>query len=131
MLRKMKDETNGVPIVEFCGLRSKMYSCLLDDTSQWFRHGKDHRVKKTAKGIKRYRLKRLEHEEYVDELHNLIESCDDRVYEPHQVSFNTMKSRDHRIATIRQSKAGLCAFDSKSYLREDGISQYRFGHCNA
>jgi hypothetical protein len=28
---KFKDETAGVPIVEFCGLRSKMYSILLDD----------------------------------------------------------------------------------------------------
>ena len=38
----MKDETDGVPIIEFVGLRSKMYSLLLDN-------GKE---KKTGKGIK-------------------------------------------------------------------------------
>ena len=27
----MKDETQGIPISEFCGLRSKCYSILLDD----------------------------------------------------------------------------------------------------
>jgi hypothetical protein len=38
----MKDDTNGVPIVEFVGLRSEMYSVLLDDKKE----------KKTEKGIK-------------------------------------------------------------------------------
>ena len=38
----MKDETAGKPIKEFVGLRSKMYSLLVD--------GKE---KKTAKGIKK------------------------------------------------------------------------------
>ena len=39
-----KDETCGVPIVEFVGLRSKMYSILLADNS----------VKNTAKGIQQH-----------------------------------------------------------------------------
>ena len=38
---KFKDETQGIPICEFVGLRSKMYSIKLDDDSE----------KKTAKGI--------------------------------------------------------------------------------
>jgi hypothetical protein len=29
---KFKDETGGIPIAEFCGLRAKSYSILLDDT---------------------------------------------------------------------------------------------------
>ena len=41
VIGKFKDETDGVPIVEFVGLRSKMYSILLDT-------GKE---KKTGKGI--------------------------------------------------------------------------------
>ena len=40
---KFKDETAGVPIAEFCGLRSKMYSILLDNEDE----------KKTGKGIKK------------------------------------------------------------------------------
>jgi hypothetical protein len=31
VVNKFKDETNGVPIIEFIGLRSKMYSIILDD----------------------------------------------------------------------------------------------------
>jgi hypothetical protein len=44
---KFKDETAGVPIAEFCGLRSKMYSILLDNEDE----------KKTGKGIKKSTLK--------------------------------------------------------------------------
>ena len=39
----MKDETAGVPVVEFVGLRSKMYSYIKDDGNGG----------KTAKGIKK------------------------------------------------------------------------------
>ena len=39
MIGKFKDETDGVPIVEFCGLRSKMYSIKLDN-------GKEKRLEK-------------------------------------------------------------------------------------
>ena len=47
---KFKDETSGVPIVEFCGLRSKMYSILLDDYI--FDKNECYIQKKTGKGIK-------------------------------------------------------------------------------
>ena len=52
--RKYKDETCGKPIKEFVGLRSKMYSVLLDNNSE----------KKTAKGIKNVKEKNLHHEDY-------------------------------------------------------------------
>ena len=52
---KFKDETQGIPIYEFIGLRSKMYSIKLDDRSQ----------KKTAKGIVRNVIKNhLKHAQY-------------------------------------------------------------------
>ena len=52
----MKDEFNGIKIVEFIGLKSKMYSLVSVD---------DNEVCK-AKGIN----KKLRHEEYVDVLFN-------------------------------------------------------------
>ena len=56
----MKDETAGKPIKEFVGLRSKMYSLLVD--------GKE---KKTAKGIKKSVIRRdLCHAAYRDVLLN-------------------------------------------------------------
>ena len=54
VLGKMKDEFNGVKIVEFAGLKSKMYSLIIVE---------DREVKK-AKGMN----KKLKHEEYVDAL---------------------------------------------------------------
>ena len=55
VIGKFKDETSGVPIVEFCGLRSKMYSILLDNDKE----------KKTGKGIKKSALKKyVRHEDY-------------------------------------------------------------------
>ena len=52
---KFKDETQGIPICEFIGLRSKMYSIKLDDDSE----------KKTAKGIVRNVIKNhLKHDNY-------------------------------------------------------------------
>ena len=51
MLGLFKDETEGDPIVEFVGLRSKMYSIKTDS-------GKE---KKTGKGIKKSALKRKSH----------------------------------------------------------------------
>ena len=51
VLGKMKDELNGIKIVEFVGLKSKMYSLITDN---------DKEVNK-AKGIN----KKLRHEEYL------------------------------------------------------------------
>ena len=58
---KFKDETQGIPICEFIGLRSKMYSIKLDDDSE----------KKTAKGIVRNVIKNhLKHDNYKQILRN-------------------------------------------------------------
>ena len=130
VLEKMKDETKGVPIKSFVGHRSKMYSCEVDAKNEWFKK-KDGDHKATAKGIKTYRLKRIEHKEYKDELFNLIKAAttdNSEKYQPHKVSFNTIKSTNHQLHTVRQTKAGLCAFDDKSYICDDGITQLRYGH---
>ena len=47
---KMKDETKGVPIKEFVGLRPNMYNMTYDC-----------KEKKTAKGIKKSEIKKLRH----------------------------------------------------------------------
>ena len=46
VLGKMKDETHGIPIQEFVGLRPKMYSILYTENDKLVE-------KKTAKGIKK------------------------------------------------------------------------------
>ena len=56
VLGKMKDEFNGNKIVEFVGLKSKMYSLISSDDKEF----------KKAKGIN----KKLRHKEYLDVLFN-------------------------------------------------------------
>ncbi len=58
VLGKMKDETHGIPIQEFVGLRPKMYSILYTENDKQVE-------KKTAKGIKKSVTKRkLRHASY-------------------------------------------------------------------
>ena len=61
VIGKMKDEAAGVPVVEFAGLRSKMFSYVKDN-------GKN---EKTAKGVRKYVIKKnITHENYNDTLMN-------------------------------------------------------------
>jgi hypothetical protein len=59
----MKDETHGIAIQEFVGLKSKMYSMIYDE--KWCL-----KEKKTAKGIKKSVIKHhTKHEHYKHVLH--------------------------------------------------------------
>ena len=61
VIGKMKDETAGIPIVEFIGLRSKMYSYIKSNEKGC----------KTAKGIKKNIVKNvIKHEDYKNTLFN-------------------------------------------------------------
>ena len=57
---KMKDDTTGVAIEEFVGLKSNMYSYLIDHNSE----------QKTAKGLNRHIVATISHNEYKDFLLN-------------------------------------------------------------
>ena len=60
----MKDEAAGIPITEFVGLRSKMYSYVKNDN-------KTTKEVKTAKGIRKYVIKKnIKLEDYKDTLMN-------------------------------------------------------------
>ena len=111
---KFKDETAGVPISEFCGLRSKMYSVLLDNEDE----------KKTGKGIKKSTLKKsVNHNDYKRCLFNT--NLEDQ---RQLVSFNNLRSIDHKIGLYRYTKIGLSCADDKRYLLNDGITSYSYGH---
>ena len=114
VIGKFKDETEAIPIKEFVGLRSKMYSILLED-------GKE---KKTGKGIKKSALKRdIKHEDY--------KRCifSSNLKDQRQlVSFNNLRTIDHDIGMYRYTKVGLSCSNDKSYLLEDGIKSYAYGH---
>ena len=61
-----KDETKGNPIVEFVGLRPKMYSFTVCDAAepiQGVNYPKDMRHKALAKAVARSQIKRFKHED--------------------------------------------------------------------
>ena len=63
-----KDETKENPIVEFIGLRPKMYSFTVCDASEpipMVNYPMDIRHKAVAKGVVRSQIKRFKHEDYV------------------------------------------------------------------
>jgi len=109
VIGKFKDETNGVPPLEFVGLRSKMYSILLPNDKE----------KKTAKGVKRsFVAKSILHANYRD---CLVKE------EPTKAKFNTLRSIDHVVHTTNIVKAALSPYDDKRYLL-DSTDSYAYGH---
>jgi hypothetical protein len=122
VVNKMKDETNGVPIKEFVGLRSKCYSILLDDRL-YDKDGNFYTEKKTAKGVKKSAVKKvINHQDYKNCLSGEFNK------ERLNVSFYNLKSINHNIGLYQFNKTGLSCFDDKRYLLDDGITSYAYGH---
>ena len=109
-----KDEANGAQITEFVGLRPKMYSFLSNNPSAPEKH--------VAKGIQQAVAKKLKHQDYLQQLNNPTEN--------RQIN-RRIGAKLHKIYSIQTSKRGLCAFDDKRILLEDGISTLAYGHHRA
>ena len=110
VIGKFKDESAGVPITEFVGLRSKMYSYMKDN----------HRGGRTAKGIKKYIIKNnIKHENYKETLFN---------NEQMHHKMKTIRSNNHQIGSYELNKVSLSCFDDKRYILEDGMTSYAYGH---
>jgi hypothetical protein len=124
VIGKFKDETDGEPIHEFCGLRSKMYSIKLDN-------GKE---KKTGKGVQKNALKKkVCHEDYLQCLFpngTPTLSClfNQESKTRQLVSFNVMRSFNHEVFGLKTTRIGLSCSNDKQYLLDDGITSYSYGH---
>ena len=110
VLGKFKDETNNIPITEFIGLRSKMYSYIKNDDNE----------NKTAKGIKRNVIKNdLNHRNYKETLFN-----NQQVHH----KMKTIRSDKHQLNSYEINKVSLSAYDDKRFLHNNGINSYAYGH---
>jgi hypothetical protein len=111
-LGKFKDECAGKSPLEFVGLRSKMYSLLVD---------RDTPSKKTAKGVKRkFVEKSVRHDMYLSTL---------KSRECTKANFVNFRSVAHTVETVHFSRICLSAYDDKRYVDdEDGISTLAYGH---
>ena len=110
VIGKFKDEAAGMPIKEFIGLRSKMYSYIKEDN----------KVEKTAKGIKKNIIKgNIKHEDYKKVLFK---------NEQMQHRMKTIRSERHQLGSYEINKISLSCFDDKRYIAENGIKSLAYGH---
>ena len=109
VIRKFKDEACGIPITEFVGLKSKMYSYIRSDE----------KAGKTAKGIKKTVIKdNIKHEDYKNVLFNNKQL---------HHKMKTVKSQKHQLGSYEINKVSLSCFDDKHYIHDNGISSYALG----
>ncbi len=113
VIGKFKDESNGNIIDEFVGLRSKMYSYrMFKDPEE-----KHQRLKGVSKDVVENEITHKRYKEC------LLTSCFE-----HKVDIYSLRSYNHNIYTIKQKKTGLCAFDDKRYILENGQDTLAYGH---
>ena len=109
----MKDEAAGNIITSFVGLKSKMYSYLVE-----MPEGIENNKK--AKGVTKTVTKRdLRHSHYLSCIQNSTIS-------KHRV--NTIRSVNHVVSSFEINKKSLSCYDDKRYILDDGISSYAYGH---
>ena len=110
VIGKFKDEAAGLPIREFIGLRSKMYSYIKEDNKE----------ERTAKGIKKNIIKKnIKHEDYK----NILTKN-----EQMQHRMKTIRSERHELGSYEINKISLSCFDDKRYISQNGIDSLAYGH---
>ncbi|XP_068690071.1 uncharacterized protein [Montipora foliosa] len=110
VIGKFKDEAAGVPITEFVGLRSKMYSYMKDNDKGG----------KTAKGINKNVIKKnITHENYKNVLFN-----NEQMYH----TMKTIRSNKHQLGSYELNKVSLSCFDDKRYIHNNGVTSFAYGH---
>ena len=110
VIGKFKDEAAGIPITEFVGLKSKMYSYIKDNGDG----------DKTAKGIKKNVIRNdMKHVNYNNVLLNNTQM---------RHKMRSIRSVKHQLGTYEINKISLSCFDDKRYIHDNGITSYAYGH---
>ena len=110
VIGKFKDEACGVLIIEFVGLKSKMYTCIKDNEKGG----------KTAKGVKKNVIRNnIKHEDYKSMLLN---------NEQLHHKMKTIRSQKHQLGSYEINKVSLSCFDDKHYIHDNGVNSYAYGH---
>ena len=148
VIGKFKDQAAGKPILEFVGLKSKMYSYTKEEyervkleISKVNDHFKFQMVEanddednqkcikkyfdvnnKTAKGIKKNVIK----EEIIHNNYRNVLFTNETMH--HQMK--SIRSELHQISSYHLNKVSLSPFDDKRYILSDGITSYAYGNKN-
>ena len=134
VIGKFKDEMAGDAIVEFIGLRPKLYSILGKEEYEKLKSKTisgciqnfcekdgDGIIKRTVKGIQKAVAKKITHEDYKSCLFNKKEKT---------LTVRQIKNSKHSVNTISQNKIALSPFDDKRFILTNGIDTYAYGHKN-
>ena len=120
VLGKMKDETKGLPMVSYIGLRPKLY-CLKHLNIN--KKTAEIEVVDQIKGKGLTETVRKNQLTFAD-----FEKCvEDRKVKT--VVQRTIGSDHHHLYTYEINKIGLSAADDKRWICDDGISTLAHGHC--
>ena len=99
VIGKFKDEAASIPIVEFVGFLSKMYSYIKTNEKGG----------KTAKGVEKNVIKNdLKHEDYKNVLLNNKQLH-------HKIK--TIRSQKHQLGSYEMNKISFSCFDDKRYIQ--------------
>ena len=110
VIGKFKDEACGIPIIEFVGLRSKMYSYVKANKKGG----------QTAKGVKKNVIKKdIKHEDYKNVLFN-----NKQIHH----KMKTIRSEKHQLESLELNKISLSCFDDKRFIHQNGITSYAYGY---
>ena len=110
VLWKYKGEACLIPIIEFVGLKSKMYSYVKDNEKGG----------RTTKGIKKNVIKNnIKHEDYKNTLMN---------NEQMHHKMKTIRSQTHQLGSYEINKVSLSCFEDKRYIHDNRMSSYAYGH---
>ena len=104
VLGKMNNEYGAIPIDEYTGLRSKMYSI--------------RNINKKRKSIHKGHNSYISGDEYYDTLFN-------RKILRHEMT--GIKSTKHKLYTYKSNKSSTSCFDDKCYILSDGINTLPYG----
>ena len=112
VLGMFKDEAAGKIIKEFVGLRSKLYSFIMEEGGE----------NKKCKGVKRQVVENsITHEDYKTCLTTGKEQLRKQ---------NILRSYEHEVYTEEVNKIALSALDDKRYILSDGMHTLAWGHYN-
>ena len=107
-----KDEFGGEFILEFVGLRAKMYSILPLEGEK----------KAACKGIdKKVKEEELTHKDFKDSLHQELQYTNEMV---------RIQQEKHKIFTVKMEKKSLSPFNDKKWITREGneFISYSYGH---
>lgn len=120
IIGKFKDETNGRPIREIIALAPKMYAMQLLPLIEEKKNMEDSEFIKKAKGIKQLYVKnKIKFKHYRRCLKRSI---------TYKATYNTIRSFNHQLYSVTETKKSLSPYDDKRYILPDGIHTLPHGH---